>query len=851
MKPVSIQRISVVVLASGSLVFAAMAAEQKQPLPPAATHAVDFPKEIKPILEASCTKCHGRGKSKGDFRIDTRETLLKGGDSGPAVVIGKSRESLLIELVAGVDPNNVMPQKGSKLTSEQVGLLRAWIDQGLRWEEGVTFGKVAPINLWPRKPQVPTGAKGKNPIDLILQSYYTQNNVPSEKPVHDRLFARRVYLDVIGVLPRPEEVEEFVSDKRADKRVRLVKRLLADNQRYAEHWLTFWNDALRNDYKGTGYIDEGRKQITAWLYSALAKNLPYDQFVAQLINPTPESEGFVKGIVWRGAINASQTPPMQAAQNISQVFMGVNLKCASCHDSFINDWTLADAYGLASIYASNELKMVQCDKLLDHTAPMKFIYPEMGSIDPKATKEERLKQLATVITQKNNGRLTRTIVNRLWAKFMGRGLVEPVDDMETPAWNADLLDWLAAEFADNGFDLKKTMERILTSEAYQLPAVTLGEQTKDYVFRGPAVRRLSAEQYVDALASITGLGFSLPAARVDFTAGKGAGTSAAPDQPLTPKWIWSCAEAGQKAQPGTIYLRKIVHLSEKPAAAAIAITCDNSFKLFINGKEVASSRDHTKPNLTDIRPHLAKGANVIAVSAVNDPGNPGNKEANQSNPAGLILYARIRHEDTLIPGAGATHRKDQEAGPLSRIPVETVLDFVSDASWLCSNDRADGWQKSEFAAEGWTQAFELGHADMPPWNLEKKFLETTSAASLYGRARASLVAADPLMVALGRPNREQVITSRQSAATTLQALELTNGGTLAEQLKKGAAKLVEEKTGSAKQLIIDLYQRALSRRPTVEELQLAEELVGPSIQKEAVEDLLWAVTMLPEFQLIY
>src|SRR5207302_5015818 len=138
--------------------------------------------------------------------------------------------------------------------------------------------------------------------------------------VNDRVFARRVYLDVTGLLPPPKELEGFVSDHHSHKRDLLIQKLLADNTNYAENWLTFWNDLLRNDYKGTGYIDGGRKQITSWLYSALLTNMPYDQFVAQLINPTPASEGFTKGIVWRGVVNASQTPQMQAAQGICQVF---------------------------------------------------------------------------------------------------------------------------------------------------------------------------------------------------------------------------------------------------------------------------------------------------------------------------------------------------------------------------------------------------------------------------------------------------------------------------------------------------------------------------------------------------
>src|SRR5688572_21404856 len=435
--------------------------EQVASLPKPVTRPVSFKDDVKPILEASCVKCHARGQSKGGFKLETREQILKGGDSGAAVVPGKSHESYLIELVAAVDPDNVMPQKGSKLTAEQVGILRKWIDDGVEWDAEITFAKPPPINLDPRKPQLPSGANG-NPIDVLLADYLATNNVQRPKPVDDRLFARRVYFDVIGLLPSTDELNAFLNDKSPDKRARLVRRLLQDNQRYAEHWLSFWNDALRNDYRGTGYIDGGRKQITTWLYQALYTNMPYDRFVAELVNPRPESEGFAKGIIWRGVVNASQTPEMQAAQNISQVFMGVNLKCASCHDSFINTWTLADAYGLASVYSDKPLEMVECDKPLGKNALVKFIYPELGTIDASAPKPERVKRLAEIITSPEDGRLSRTIVNRLWARFFGRGLVEPVDEMENAPWNQDLLDWLAADLVDHNYDLKRTIQTMLT-----------------------------------------------------------------------------------------------------------------------------------------------------------------------------------------------------------------------------------------------------------------------------------------------------------------------------------------------------------------------------------------------------
>src|SRR6266699_854222 len=132
--------------------LAALTPEQIAQLPPAASHAVNFTNEIKPIFETSCIKCHGRGKDKGGLRLDTRETFLKGGDSGPAVMPGKSAESLLISLVQGFDPDNVMPKKGSRLTAEQIGILRAWIDQAAPWDARISFARPDPINLKPRLP---------------------------------------------------------------------------------------------------------------------------------------------------------------------------------------------------------------------------------------------------------------------------------------------------------------------------------------------------------------------------------------------------------------------------------------------------------------------------------------------------------------------------------------------------------------------------------------------------------------------------------------------------------------------------------------------------------------------------
>jgi len=344
------------------------------------------------------------------------------------------------------------------------------------------------------------------------------------------------------------------------------------------------------------------------------------------------------------------------------------------------------------------------------------------------------------------------------------------------------------------------------------------------------VRRLSGEQFLDALAAMTGVWHEQSAAQVDYSiADPQLGRLA-----IEPKWIWKDAGAAEKTEAMTLYWRKEVNLPETPAEAVAVLTCDNSFRLFINGKEAASSSDYNKPKLVDLRSHLVKGRNLFAVQAVNDPGNPNDKSADQANPAGLILYAWIR-------GERLTNGKSSE----------TVMDFATDKTWLWSTTGADGWKKPEFTASGWQPAAELGKVDMAPWQLGRKFAAVMAAATLRGQVRAALVNSDPLLTALGRPNREQVVTSRSSAATTLQALELTNGATLAGLLERGAARIVQEASKSNRELVVTLYDRALSRKPTNEELRLAEEMVGTPVKKEGVEDLLWAMTMLPEFQLIY
>jgi hypothetical protein len=617
--------------------------------PPAQAEApkpVDFAHDIVPLLKARCAECHANGKKKGSLSLDTRAAVLK----SKVVVFGKSAESELVRRVTSTDPDERMPPKGKPLSAKEVALLRAWIDQGLPWQEGFTFKAatyVAPLK--PRRPTLPPARAGRDhPIDRLLDAYYARHHLMPPAPLDDIAFARRLYLDLIGQLPAPEELSAFLKDAAPDKRERLVRRLLDDRRAWAEHWLTFWNDLLRNDYQGTGYIDGGRKQITGWLYRSLLDNKPYDRFVRELISPAPESEGFIKGIKWRGNVNASQVPELQFAQNVAQVFFGVNLKCASCHDSFIDTWKLDDAYGLAAVIAERPLEVHRCDKPQGRKAAARFLWPQLGTIDVTRPRARQLEQLAGLVNHPDNGRFGRTIANRLWQRLFGRGIVHPVDVMANKPLDEDLLDYLAAYLADHHYDLKQLVEHIVTSRTYQSRAVALREEPgEDYFFRGPELKRLTAEQFLDA--------------------------------------VWQVTRTA-------------------PAKAAAPVT-------------------------------------------------------------------------------------------------------------------------------------------PPPWPA------ATPAERRY--VRAALVNADALMRSLGRPNREQVVTTRPDQLTTLQALDLSNGRTLADLLLRGAANLLKESPKpTADELIERVYLRALCRRPTAEELATGRDALGPAVTPESLADLLWAVVMLPEFQLI-
>ena len=792
--------------------------------------SVDFAHEVVPILRKHCSECHTGDKKKGGLSMNTRASLLEGGENGAVISAGQTQKSKLLDAIVSADPDVRMPPKGDRLSPAEVATLRNWVEQGAVWTEGFAFKQPAyEPPLRPRQPVLPEARNGRtHPIDRVLDGWLADKGAPTPPVADDATFLRRVSLDLVGMLPSAEEARAFAADRRPDKRALLVRSLLARNVDYADHWMVFWNDLLRNDYAGTGYIDGGRKQITNWLYISLLANKPYDVFARELVAPSADSEGFAKGIIWRGAVSAAQAPELQYAQSVSQTFLGINMKCASCHDR----WKLRDAYGLAAIYSDHPMELVRCDIPTGKPAVAAWPFPELGQVDASKPREERLAQLAALITHPDNGRFQRTIVNRLWHRLMGRGVVHPVDAMQTQPWNQDLLDVLANRLVESKYDLKAVIEFIATSQAYQSRAEILARDAEDknYIYRGPRAKRLTAEQFVDAVWRLTS---TTPAKIVPQVprAAPVAGAAKKPViEPLLAAPIWSGDIAGGRlpAAGETRSFRRQLALDADVDAATCVATCDNGFELYVNGKKIGAGDNWADPKSFDLSASLLKGTNQIVVVGHNSGKVP--------NVAALFFQVNV----TLKGGARVRMATDTAWESTTSVPNARGTFAVAGKAKAATKTAETVWQPvSLVKGDAWRMA-EARMAEMLAG------VEASSAVP----ARASLMKSDLLQRALGRPNREQIVSMRPNELSTLEAIDLSNGQALTSLLSAGAVKLKKRTWTSPEELARWLYLSALSREPAPAELKVAAGIVGAEISEQGIADLLWAVCMLPEFQTI-
>ena len=414
-----------------------------------------------------------------------------------------SRFSTADENVAVIDEHGALQVKGPGETALAVGFLT-----------GVGSVRVTS----PFAHRVPDAAYAESPranfIDeLALKKLRALNLAPSGRS-DDRTFIRRAYLDAAGILPTPEEVAAFVADTSETKRARLVDDLLARSE-FVDYWAYKWSDVLLVSSRKLGANNV--KAFYGWVRESVAANKPWDVFVRELTTATGRSTEH--GAVNYFLIHRNQ---IDLTENYTQAFLGLTLTCARCHNHPMEKWTQRDYYAFSNLFSRVSIKDDGGAKpdsmLVVSTASGEIRHPRTGEVLPPTpldgvpmsagTREDRRAYLAAWLTSPSNTLFARTVVNRVWANFFGRGLVHPADDLRAtnPASNEELFAAITKDFVDRGYDVRGLVRTIMLSEAYQRAAEPNATNGADDRYLSRYVpRRLPAEVMLDTLSQATGV----------------------------------------------------------------------------------------------------------------------------------------------------------------------------------------------------------------------------------------------------------------------------------------------------------------------------------------------------------
>jgi hypothetical protein len=494
--------------------------------------SIDFVKDVRPILEARCYQCHQGRKARGGLRLDTPLGAFSGGDSGePAVRKGEPAKSVLLARVTSKDRADVMPPEGARLSAREVQLLRQWVEEGASWSSA--------------------------------------RSVPLTPLADDLTFLRRVTLDTVGLVPTYPEIQDFLRDSRPDRRARLIDRLLADS-RWADHWVGYWQDVLAENPSILNPTLNNSGPFRWWLHEALLDNKPLDLFVTELV--------WMRGSLHDGGpagfamASENDVPLAEKGAIVAAAFLGIQMKCARCHDAPAHSSTQKQLFQLAALLKEEPLVVpktssVPQDKLhglgrkpliavtLKPGTKVEPAWP-FGALfagKPPAGASSR-ERLAALLTDPENERFAEVIANRVWQRLMGRGLVEPVDDWENaePS-HPELVRYLGRELVRGGYDIKHLARLILNTHAYQRgadPAL----QEPDPLYAAPARRRLTAEQIVDSLFLAAGKTLETEEISLDIDSGRDIKNSLSLGKP---RRAWQLASTSNERDRPSLSLPRV------------------------------------------------------------------------------------------------------------------------------------------------------------------------------------------------------------------------------------------------------------------------------------------------------
>ena len=473
--------------------------------------------DILPILSKNCMGCHVGLKQKGELDLRTLPAMLKGGESGPAVISGKAEDSELWLQIA----EDEMPKGDEKLSAEQKAVIKSWIEAGLPTYSARQGNE--------REPLLPAGKRHESKqvaaaIDQHIDRKLKAAGLQPSPLADDAAFLRRAFLDLTGRIPTADQARAFLDDPASDKRAKLIDALLA-TPGFGEQFGRTWRDwicppELPSDMNGGKQPHQETRRMGEWLAKRFEAGDPWDRIVGDLLSVQGEIKNKPEMIFYGLVGQNAKVTADGSARSVASLFMGVQLGCAQCHDDPYRDWAQNEFWSLAAFFGNMQgdfKKIGEKEGEGRITIPNSAFKNAGKRIDVaflcdggEAQAEKKTawrKEFIGWLTRKENPCFARAFANRLWFYLFANGIVNPVDDLRelNPLSHPGLLAMLENEFAASGFDVKHLVRCICNSKAYQrtsrLAAGAIPESAAALtkLFGHMALRVMSADMLFDSL----------------------------------------------------------------------------------------------------------------------------------------------------------------------------------------------------------------------------------------------------------------------------------------------------------------------------------------------------------------
>lgn len=471
---------------------------------------VVFERDVLPIFAARCLSCHGGVTKKADLDLRNRVSILKGGRKGPVIVPGDSSRSRLWSVIE----SDRMPREEPLLTASEKAILRRWIDSGAR------DAKSHPVSTPSVHPSRPVTEVARE-IDRLIDGHLRVAHRPKSPSADDADFLRRLHLDVTGRIPTAETVRAYLADASPHKREAVIDRLLADPLA-ARQLARLWHNAVVP-------LDLNRRIYNEWFLDWLTERFAANNPLNKTVQDILVAEGDSRKNHALGFYVAHRRPT-HMAKEATRIFLGVRLECAQCHDHPFAELTQADYWAMAAFFARLEIRRETQPAVgfivAESSDPMfvaktmvggSFKIPanaikNVGTLVKPHFLDRKTPELSSTgpfrptladwMTSPENTYFARATVNRIWAEFFGRGIVDPVDDLNGLNYPAvsGLLEFLAKDFVASGFDVRHLQRSIVLTEAYRRSSRPIaGIESEASGLSRRTVRILSSEQLHDSL----------------------------------------------------------------------------------------------------------------------------------------------------------------------------------------------------------------------------------------------------------------------------------------------------------------------------------------------------------------